>query len=76
MALRNAVDRWHLAPASRKDVAFEAPFAMRRVEVGLASFMAIPFGLTLPLFASALARRNAFAHRIGWLGGILPWRHE
>ncbi len=70
IALKHAVDRWQTVPASQKDLAFEAAFAVRQVEIGLASLVAILFGLALLLFGSALARGEAFPHWIGWLGGL------
>lgn len=44
IALKAMVDTWAAAPAAQKEVAFYAAFAVRQVEVGLASIVSLLFG--------------------------------
>jgi hypothetical protein len=46
IALKRAVDAWAAAAESQKDTAFQAAFAVRQVEIGLASMVCLAFGLT------------------------------
>ena len=54
IALKNMVDAWAAAPASQKGEVFHAAFAVRQVEVGLASMSILSFGLTATLDGVAL----------------------
>ena len=53
-ALKNMVDAWAAAPASQKGEVFHAAFAVRQIEVGLASMSILCFGLTATLYGVAL----------------------
>ena len=55
-ALKNMVDTWAAAPASQKGEVFHAAFAVRQIEVGLASMLILSFGLTASLYGAALNR--------------------
>src|SRR4051794_12897716 len=46
VALKAMVDSWAAAPAAEKPAAFSAAFAVRQVEIGLASLLSILFGAT------------------------------
>ena len=51
---------------------FEAAFAIRQVEVGLASLLSLVFGLTVAAFGVALVLSAGYANWLGWvalLGG-------
>ena len=54
IALKNMVDAWAAAPASQKGEVFHAAFAVRQIEVGLASMLILSFGLTASLYGAAL----------------------
>ena len=54
IALKNLVDAWAAAPASQKGEVFHAAFAVRQIEVGLASMSILSFGLTATLYGVAL----------------------
>jgi hypothetical protein len=54
IALKNMVDVWAAAPAPQKREVFHAAFAVRRIEVGLASMLSLSFGLTATLYGVAL----------------------
>jgi hypothetical protein len=55
VALKIAVDRWAVADASVRAAAFEAAYAIRQIEVGLASMVGALFGLAVMLHGIALA---------------------
>jgi hypothetical protein len=66
IALKRMVDAWATAPASQKDAAFHAAFAVRQIEIGLASTLCITLGITATLYGGALLRvNNAY---LKWLG--------
>jgi hypothetical protein len=65
VALKFAVDRWAASPEGARATAFEAAFAVRQVEVGLASLMEMSFGLTALLYGIALVLS---AVGLTWLG--------
>jgi hypothetical protein len=50
IALKAMVDAWAAAPAAHKEVAFHAAFAVRQVEIGLASTLSLVFGLTATVY--------------------------
>jgi hypothetical protein len=65
VALKVMVDRWAAASAEERSAVFEAAFGVRQIEIGLASMMAMLFGLTTLLYGIALLQ-SAFAG--AWLG--------
>lgn len=70
IALKFMVDRWASAPTEAKTMVFEAAFAVRQIEVGLASLLQSLLGLAVVLYGIALLLSSAA--RV-WLGvfGIL-----
>jgi hypothetical protein len=70
IALKRMVDRWAQATGEAQARAFEAAFAVRQIEIGLASLTSLLFGLTIVAFAIALLcdRGARFPKWIGWLG--------
>jgi hypothetical protein len=67
IALRAMVQNWATAAATRKDVAFQSAFAVRQVEIGLASVLSLLFGATATLYGIALLDELTYPK---WLGGL------
>jgi hypothetical protein len=67
IALKAMVDAWAAAPESAKSELFYATFAVRQVEVGLASMLSLVLGLTVALFGLALRMDSRFGAGLGWL---------
>ena len=67
IALKAMVDSWAVAPAAQKEIIFHAAFAVRQVEVGLASTLSILFGLTVTVYGVALLRDGTFPK---WVAGL------
>jgi Domain of unknown function (DUF4386) len=66
VALKAMVDSWAAAPAAEKAPAFSAAFAVRQVEIGLASLLSILFGATSALFGLLLHGDGRYPR---WIGG-------
>jgi hypothetical protein len=66
VALKATVDRWAGAGEARWLV-YEAAHAVRQVEIGLASFLSVLFGLTLLAFSLAILLSTGYP---AWLGVI------
>jgi Domain of unknown function (DUF4386) len=54
IALKSMVDAWMSAPAAQKEIAFHAAFAVRQVEIGLATMASTLFGCTITVYGIAL----------------------
>ncbi len=67
VALKMLVDVWAAAPAAQKEGAFHAAFAVRQIEVGLASMLSLSSGLTITLYGGLLMAGNLYPK---WLGGL------
>ena len=67
IALKVMVDAWAVAPASQKEGAFHAAFAVRQVEIGLASMLSLLFGLTVTVYGVALLVDHTYPK---WVGGL------
>lgn len=67
IALKSMVDTWAAAPASEKEGVFHATFAIRQVEIGLASMLSLSFGLTMTLYGIALLGEEAYPK---WFAGL------
>ena len=63
IALKKMVDRWVAAAPADQAVAFESAFAVRQIEIGMASLFSLVFGLTAAVFGVSLLFGG---HR--WLG--------
>jgi len=73
VALKRMVDAWAVAPPAQKDAAFRAAFAVRQVEVGLASMVSLVLGLTVTIGGAALLIDRTYPRWLGTLaivGGI------
>ncbi len=67
IALKRMVDVWAAAPAAQKEIAFHAAFAVRQVEIGLASLVSLLLGLTVTVYGAALLVDNAYPK---WMAGL------
>jgi hypothetical protein len=70
VALKFAVDRWSASAEGARAAAFEAAYAVRQVEVGLASVMGAFFGLTVLLYGVALMLSPAAPNWLGIFGTL------
>ena len=59
IALKAMVDSWAMAPATHKEIASHAAFAVRQVEVGFASTLSLVFGLTVTVYGVAMTLPSA-----------------
>jgi hypothetical protein len=67
IALKRMVDAWASAPAAQKEVAFHAAFAVRQMEIGLASLLSLLLGLTVTVYGVALLVDTTYPK---WLAGL------
>jgi len=70
IALKVMVDRWSTAAPQSQSLIFETAFAVRQVEVGLASMLSVFLGLTAVLYGGALLSSGEGSNRLGWLGMV------
>jgi hypothetical protein len=73
IALKAMVDTWGSAPATQREAAFYAAFAVRQVEIGLASTGSILFGLTVSAYGMALLCGRSYPKwlaALGIVGGV------
>lgn len=67
VALKNMVDAWAAAPTAHKEIAFQIAYAVRQVEVGLASMLNLLFGLTVTCYGFALPGDPTYPK---WIAGL------
>jgi hypothetical protein len=67
VALKVMVDRWATATELEKTSLLHATFAVRQIEIGLASMSSILFGLTVAVYGIALLIDHRFPR---WLGAL------
>lgn len=48
----------------------EGAFAVRQIEIGLASLLSMLFGLTISTFGISMLLSRRFPHWLGWLGCV------
>jgi len=65
VALKAMVNAWSAAPAGQKEMLFNAAFAVRQIEIGLASMTALLSGLTISIYGIALMRDLRFPKLLG-----------
>ncbi len=73
IALKVMVNSWAAASAADKEMLFLATFAVRQIEIGLASILGLLFGITVTIYGIALVSDRSFPKWLGWLailGGI------
>ena len=67
VALKVMVDAWAAAPAEQKAIAFQGAFAVRQIEVGLASMLGLLLGGTITLYGVALLSGRSYPK---WMGAV------
>ena len=67
VALKAMVNAWAAAPERGKEVLFHAAFAVRQIEIGLASITGLLFGLTVSIYGIALLTDPRFPKWLGFL---------
>jgi hypothetical protein len=67
IALKNMINAWSAATASQKDGLLQATFAVRQIEIGLASMFSLFMGLTAALFGMALFKDSTYSR---WFSSI------
>ena len=73
VALKAMVNAWAAAPEPNKQMLFVAAFAVRQIEIGLASIASLLFGLTAALYGVAILIDSRFPKWLGFIaiaGGI------
>jgi hypothetical protein len=73
VALKVMVNRWMQASGEDRVRAFEGAFAMRQIEIGMASLLSVLFGLTIITFGVSMSFSRRFPKwlaRLGLLGGL------
>jgi hypothetical protein len=68
IALKIMIDRWAGAAPESRSLMFETAFAVRQVEVGLASVLGLFIGMTVVLYGGALRSSAGGSTWLGWLG--------
>jgi hypothetical protein len=67
IALKAMVNAWVATPAAQKEGVFHAAFAVRQIEIGLASVASLLFGLTATVYGVALLVDRSYPK---WIGGL------
>jgi Domain of unknown function (DUF4386) len=70
VALKRMVDRWARASGEAQARVFESAFAVRQIEIGLASLTSILFGCSISALSIGVLRSGRFPAWFGWLGLI------
>ncbi len=70
IALKNMVDSWASASEAQRRETFQAALAVRQIEIGVASFVALLFGTAFVLFGAAIVSSAYYPTWLGWLGII------
>jgi hypothetical protein len=73
IALKAMVNAWALASERHKEALFQAAFAVRQIEIGLASTTSLLFGTTASLYGAALLDEPRYPNWLGLLalvGGV------
>jgi hypothetical protein len=67
VALKVTVNRWAAATGEARSLAFEVALAVRQIEIGLASFLSLMFGLSIIAFGLAMSYSVLYP---AWLAAI------
>ncbi len=67
VALKVMVNSWAAASAADKEMLLLATFAVRQIEIGLASILGLLFGITVTIYGVALVSDRSFPKWLGWL---------
>lgn len=68
VALKVMVDRWAAATGEARVFVFEAAFAVRQIEIGLASLLSFLSGFTLIVFGISIVLSSRYPLWMGWIG--------
>jgi len=68
IALKAMVDTWAAAPPTQREGAFYAAFAVRQIEIGLASMVSLSSGVTATVYGVALLLDRTYPTWVGGLG--------
>lgn len=68
VTLKIMVDRWATATGEARTLAFEGAFAVRQIEIGLASLFSFLFGLTSATFSVAMLQSTRYPMWLGTVG--------
>ena len=68
IALKAMVDHWAAVPDAQKQVAFQAALAVRQIETGVASFVAMLLGMAVATFGAAIVNAPPLPKWLGWFG--------
>jgi hypothetical protein len=67
IALKVMVDTWDAALSEQKDAVFHAAFAVRQIEIGLASMLSLILGFTTSVYGMALLADRTYSK---WVAGL------
>ena len=67
IALKVMVDRWAATAGDTREIAYQTAFAVRQIEIGLASLLSLVSGFTVTVFGVALLVSRRYP---GWLGAL------
>ena len=73
VALKVMVDTWATAAEADKAAVFQAAFAVRQIELGLAAIASLLFGATVTVYGIAFLVDRSMTRWLGWLaivGGV------
>lgn len=68
VALKAIVDRWAAVTGDARGLTFEAAFAVRQIEIGLAGFLSLLSGLTLAALGAAMMQSVRYPRWLGLIG--------
>ncbi|MBW4651760.1 MAG: hypothetical protein KME20_01685 [Kaiparowitsia implicata GSE-PSE-MK54-09C] len=68
VALKVMVDRWAADTEETRVFVFEAAFAVRQIEIGLASLLSLLSGFTLIIFGVSIVLSPRYPLWMGWIG--------
>lgn len=68
VALKMLVDRWVAAAGDARVLAFEAAFAVRQIEIGLAAYLSFTLGVTVSVFGVAIVLSSRYVARCAQRG--------
>jgi len=68
IALKRMVDRWAATTGDARAITFEATFAVRQVEIGLAAFLSVVSGLAVTAFGLAVIGDRRYPLWFGLFG--------
>jgi hypothetical protein len=70
VALKRMVDAWMTAPPAHRESVFHAAFAVRQIEIGLASMLSLALGATSAVYGVALLLDGTYPRSLGALAVI------